>query len=139
MERHLLTIAEMSALIQRRELSPVELVEGLLDRIHALDSQINAFITITFVPGRGGTWTDVAIDMSGVALVALARSGRVEQGVLIVSGVREDGFREILCPLCGGCRHRERGHLPGRPALPIRRSSSPHLRQRARRVCGVSP
>jgi aspartyl-tRNA(Asn)/glutamyl-tRNA(Gln) amidotransferase subunit A len=47
MERHLLTIAETSALIQRRELSPVELVEGLLDRIHALDSQINAFITIT--------------------------------------------------------------------------------------------
>src|SRR5882672_2610145 len=47
MEHHVLTIAEASALIRRRELSPVDLVEGLLDRIQALDSQINAFITVT--------------------------------------------------------------------------------------------
>ena len=30
----------------------------------------------TFIPGRGGTWTDVAIDMSGVILVAWVRRGR---------------------------------------------------------------
>jgi VanZ family protein len=32
----------------------------------------------TFVPGRGGTWTDVAIDMAGVLVVALlaAQVGR---------------------------------------------------------------
>ncbi|MBI3917176.1 MAG: amidase [Betaproteobacteria bacterium] len=42
-----LTIAEASALIRKRELSPVSLVEALLERISALDSQVNAFITVT--------------------------------------------------------------------------------------------
>nr|WP_303652818.1 VanZ family protein [Paludisphaera mucosa] len=30
----------------------------------------------TFVPGRGGTWTDVAIDVSGATLAALTASFR---------------------------------------------------------------
>jgi aspartyl-tRNA(Asn)/glutamyl-tRNA(Gln) amidotransferase subunit A len=42
-----LTIAEAARLIQRRELSPVDLVETLLARVSALDSQVNAFITVT--------------------------------------------------------------------------------------------
>ena len=47
MELHFLTIAEMSRLIASRELSPVELVMALLRRVEALDSQVNAFITVT--------------------------------------------------------------------------------------------
>ena len=39
----------------------------------------------TFVPGRGGTWTDVAIDMSGVILIAWVARGRVYQCILILS------------------------------------------------------
>jgi len=42
-----LTIAEASSLIASRELSPVSLVESLLGRIHALDGQLNAFVTLT--------------------------------------------------------------------------------------------
>jgi aspartyl-tRNA(Asn)/glutamyl-tRNA(Gln) amidotransferase subunit A len=41
------TIAEAAALIRSRELSPVDLVEGALARVAALDSQINAFVTLT--------------------------------------------------------------------------------------------
>lgn len=44
---HFLTIARASELIRRRELSPVELTRALLRRIESLDSQVNAFITIT--------------------------------------------------------------------------------------------
>ena len=44
---HLMSIAEAARLIAARELSPVEYVQMLLDRIAALDSQINAFITVT--------------------------------------------------------------------------------------------
>lgn len=47
MDSRLLTIAEASALIERRELSPLALVESLLARIGALDGQVNAFITAT--------------------------------------------------------------------------------------------
>lgn len=42
-----LTIAEAGRLIAPRKLSPVELAEAFLRRIEALDSQINAYITVT--------------------------------------------------------------------------------------------
>jgi aspartyl-tRNA(Asn)/glutamyl-tRNA(Gln) amidotransferase subunit A len=41
------TIAEAAALIAARKLSPVELTEACLDRIHALDPVLNAFIVVT--------------------------------------------------------------------------------------------
>ena len=41
------TIATASRLIKARDLSPVELVEGLLKRIALLDPVINSFITVT--------------------------------------------------------------------------------------------
>src|SRR5262245_57337660 len=45
---HDLSIAELSRLIAARELSPVELVEALIQRIEQYDGQPNAFITRTF-------------------------------------------------------------------------------------------
>ena len=42
-----ITIADASRLIATRKLSPVELIEAKLDRIEALDPQVNSFITIT--------------------------------------------------------------------------------------------
>lgn len=44
---HLLTIADASRLIAKRELSPVEYTDALLARIEAFDPQFNAFITVT--------------------------------------------------------------------------------------------
>jgi aspartyl-tRNA(Asn)/glutamyl-tRNA(Gln) amidotransferase subunit A len=44
---HFLTVAEAARLIESRKLSPVELTDALLARIGALDSQLNAFITLT--------------------------------------------------------------------------------------------
>ena len=41
-----LTIAEAAALIERRELSPVELVDSRLDRIARLDGKLNSFIRV---------------------------------------------------------------------------------------------
>src|SRR5579863_6570054 len=41
-----LTIAEAARLIERRELSPVELVESRLDRIARLDRKLNSFIRV---------------------------------------------------------------------------------------------
>ena len=46
-ELHDLSIAEASRLILTRKLSPVELTDALLNRITALDLQLNAFISIT--------------------------------------------------------------------------------------------
>ena len=44
---HFLTIAEASRLIASRKLSPVELTEAYLDRIAALDDQLDSFVTLT--------------------------------------------------------------------------------------------
>jgi aspartyl-tRNA(Asn)/glutamyl-tRNA(Gln) amidotransferase subunit A len=44
---YFLTIAEASALIQQRVLSPVELTTAFLDRIAAVDPQLNAYLLVT--------------------------------------------------------------------------------------------
>lgn len=44
---HDLTIASASRLVAKREISPVELAQSLLDRIVSLDSRVNAFLTVT--------------------------------------------------------------------------------------------
>ena len=41
-----LTIAEASALIEKRELSPIELTQSRLDRIEKLDGQLHSFIRV---------------------------------------------------------------------------------------------
>jgi aspartyl-tRNA(Asn)/glutamyl-tRNA(Gln) amidotransferase subunit A len=41
------TIAEAARLIAARRLSPVELTQGCLDRVHALDGQLHAFVHLT--------------------------------------------------------------------------------------------
>ena len=44
---HFMTIAEASRLIATRKLSPVELTRTFLDRIAALDPQLNAYLLVT--------------------------------------------------------------------------------------------
>lgn len=46
-ELYFLTIAEAARLIQSRKISPVELTRALVDRIAAIDLQVNAYITVT--------------------------------------------------------------------------------------------
>src|SRR2546421_6520532 len=41
-----LSTTELSGLMQRRELSPVELLDDCLERIHRLDPQLNAFVVV---------------------------------------------------------------------------------------------
>ena len=46
-DTHFLSIAEASSLIEKRQLSPVELTHAFLDRIAALDPQLNAYLLVT--------------------------------------------------------------------------------------------
>ena len=41
------TIAEMSELLRRREVSPVELTEATLERIDRVAPQLGCFVTVT--------------------------------------------------------------------------------------------
>ena len=49
---HFLTVAEAAKLIKARKLSPVELIKACLERIHAFDPQLNAYITLTAESAR---------------------------------------------------------------------------------------
>jgi aspartyl-tRNA(Asn)/glutamyl-tRNA(Gln) amidotransferase subunit A len=44
---HFLTIAEAARMIAAKQLSPVELTDAYLDRIAALDDQLDSFVTVT--------------------------------------------------------------------------------------------
>src|SRR6476619_1539870 len=44
---HFLTIAEAAGLIERRQLSPVALTRAFLERIAAIDPQLNAYLLVT--------------------------------------------------------------------------------------------
>jgi len=46
-ELYFITVAEAARRIARRELSPVELTEGCLQRIGAFDDQLQSFVTLT--------------------------------------------------------------------------------------------
>ncbi len=41
-----LSVAQLSELIKTREVSPVEVVEGYLDRIDSLNDQLYAYLTV---------------------------------------------------------------------------------------------
>ena len=43
---HFLTIAEASALIRDKKLSPVELTRAVLDRVESLDERLNAYLLV---------------------------------------------------------------------------------------------
>ena len=55
---HFLTIAEAARLIERRQLSPVALTRAFLDRIAAIDPQLNAYLLVT---------ADQALDQARIA------------------------------------------------------------------------
>ena len=44
---HFLTIAQAARLVEARELSPVELTRAFLDRVAAIDPQLNAYLLVT--------------------------------------------------------------------------------------------
>src|SRR5882724_1187461 len=52
-----LTIAEAARLIERKDLSPVELVDSRLDRIARLDGRLNAFIRVLADDARSAART----------------------------------------------------------------------------------
>jgi aspartyl-tRNA(Asn)/glutamyl-tRNA(Gln) amidotransferase subunit A len=51
-ELHYLSIEELAPRLERRELSPVEVVEAALRRVEQLDGQLGAFITVTAEQAR---------------------------------------------------------------------------------------
>jgi len=70
-----LTIAEAARLIERKELSPVELVESRLDRIARLDGRLNSFIRVLAEEARA----DARACLSAGRGIAAEMAGDIDQ------------------------------------------------------------
>jgi len=95
-ELHFLTIAEAARLIERRELSPVELTGAYLARIAALDDQLHSFVTLT---------ADLARSRAKAAEAEIVRDGprgRLHgvpfclKDIVETAGIRTTGQSKIL-------------------------------------------
>ena len=50
-----LSVSEISNAIEKRDVSPVEVVETYLEWIHALDFKFNAYLTVCWDEGSGSS------------------------------------------------------------------------------------
>jgi aspartyl-tRNA(Asn)/glutamyl-tRNA(Gln) amidotransferase subunit A len=79
---------EMAAAIHSKKLSPVELVEALYARIHALNPKLNAYCTLTEDSARRGAHEAEAVVMRGDPLGPLHGVPMSIKDLLITQGVR---------------------------------------------------
>ena len=95
-ELHRLTIAEAAPLIERRELSPVELTDACIARIGAVDGQLNAFISLRVEEARDEA--QVAADQiaSGAYWGPLHGIPVAIKDIFDVAGVRTTAASKIL-------------------------------------------
>ncbi len=86
-----LGIAEAAALVARRAISPVELVQAQLERIAALDPQLNAFLLVTAEPALARAKQIERAMMAGEALGPMAGVPVGLKDIICTAGVRTTG------------------------------------------------
>ena len=92
---HFLSIAEASELIRTRKLSPVEYTNALLGRIEALDSQLDAFITVTADVARKQARIAEAEIMTGAYRGALHGMPMALKDIYSTKGILTSGGSKV--------------------------------------------
>ncbi|HXF57699.1 MAG TPA: amidase [Actinomycetota bacterium] len=95
-ELHELTISEASSLIERRELSPVELTEAVLHRIDAVEDKVNAYITVLHDEARHAAKAAEQMIAAGYYLGALHGIPIALKDNIYTRGVRTTAGSKIL-------------------------------------------
>jgi aspartyl-tRNA(Asn)/glutamyl-tRNA(Gln) amidotransferase subunit A len=90
-ELHFLPIAEASALIAARKLSPVELTRAFLERIEALDDQLNAYLLVTADQAMDQARAAEAEIMAGRYLGPLHGIPYALKDIFCTAGIRTTG------------------------------------------------
>ena len=102
------TIAEAARLIAAKKLSPVELTRACLDRVHALDGELHAFIHLTEERALAEARAAEAAIMAERAEGAVARHPDRPQGHRRHQGHSDDLPVEISAGQHPRCRRRLR-------------------------------
>src|SRR5574337_2215211 len=93
-----LTIHEMQGLLARREISAVELVRSVLDRIRRLDGQVMAYTTLTEETALKQAEAVDRLRAAGTSLPPLAGIPLAIKDVICTQGVRTTCASKILEP-----------------------------------------
>ena len=107
------TIAEAARQIAAKQLSPVELTRACLDRVHALDGELHAFIHLTEERALAEARAAEAADHGARSVRAIARHPDRPQGHRRHQGHPDDLRVEIAGgqhPRCGRHLRREARH-----------------------------
>ena len=86
-----LGLAEAAALVARRAISPVELVQAQLDRIAAVDPQLNAFLLVTAEPALTRAKQIERAMLAGEALGPMAGVPVGLKDIVCTAGIRTTG------------------------------------------------
>src|SRR3546814_18938310 len=113
---HYLTIAEAAPLIERKELSPVELTEAFLERIEVVNPKLDAYLRVT--PERARADARRAADE-----IATGRYRGPLHGIPI--GLKDIYDTAGMCPPRHSHRHSTRGPDRGAPTLRFLNSGRP--------------
>jgi aspartyl-tRNA(Asn)/glutamyl-tRNA(Gln) amidotransferase subunit A len=123
-----LTVAELSKLIQRREVSPVDVVEAYLDRIDQVDSKLNSYITVcgeealegALLAERAIAAGDYLGPMHGIPVSV--KDQMKTKGILTTCGSKIRSLRHPPQPLVSGAQPRgyQQRFRCGHRGLPLR-------------------
>jgi aspartyl-tRNA(Asn)/glutamyl-tRNA(Gln) amidotransferase subunit A len=84
-----LSATELATLIRRRKVSPVEVVDAVLDRIERLNPRLNAYVTVTAAEARrGARAAERAVTKKGARLGPLHGVPFSVKDLVITKGVR---------------------------------------------------
>lgn len=91
-----LTIGELSKLIKKKEVSPVEVTTSFLERINQLDGQINAYITVLEDEARQSSQEAERAILSGNYLGPLHGVPIAVKDLFLTKGIRTTAGSKIL-------------------------------------------
>jgi aspartyl-tRNA(Asn)/glutamyl-tRNA(Gln) amidotransferase subunit A len=111
---HELGIAGAARLIEAGALSPVDLTRALLDRIEALDGQLNAFLLITAESALAQARAAEAAIMAGARRGPLHGIPFALKDIFATAGIRTTGQSKVCAERRAGGRCRLRRETPCR-------------------------
>ncbi len=91
-----LTISKLSKLIERKEVSPVEVTASFLERIDQMDGQINAYITVLEDEARKSSQEAERAILSGNYLGPLHGVPIAVKDIFMTKGIRTTAGSKIL-------------------------------------------
>lgn len=91
-----LTISHLAELIRKREVSPVEVTDAILDRIKKIDDRVKAYVTVTEAEAKNAAKAAEHAILAGNYLGPLHGVPVAVKDIMLTKGIRTTGGSKIL-------------------------------------------